>query len=324
MSACDLQHSPCMLQETLQLLDPQPGETLIDMTCGLGGHAVAILDKTADNGPAILIDWDPAMLEAARQKLQQHLPRVQTFTSNFAELPRIMQQAGLQWADLAVLDAGVARPQLVDPERGFGFDGSRLDMRMSEQVGPSAHEVINTASESQLRQILRLTQTPRESRAITSAICRARRQQPIESSAELAEIITAATFRRKRPTRRQPASAMLAFRIYVNRELDHLQAGVEAMARALRPGSGRMVVLTYHSLEFRIVRQTMEKLARGHDAPPWLPDPPDACPIIVSLLDKPLKPSQSEAPTCRSVRLFAARSVDAKTGPFTGPDRSEP
>jgi 16S rRNA (cytosine1402-N4)-methyltransferase len=299
-----------MLQETLRLLDPQPGETLIDLTCGLGGHAAAILEKTADDGQAILIDWDPAMLQIASQRLQPYLDRVQMYSCNFTELAQIMQQGSVQWADLAVLDAGVARPQLIDPERGFGFEGSSLDMRMSQEIGPSAHEVINTASETELRRILRLTQSPRESRSIAAAICRARRRGTIEASSQLADIIEVATSRGKMSGRRQPASAMLAFRVYINRELENLQAGVEAMVKALRPGSGKMVVLTYHSLEFRIVRQTMERLVRGHDAPPWLPEPPDACPMIVNLCAKPLKPSASEAPTCRSVRLFAARATE--------------
>ena len=303
-------HAPCMLAETLKILDPQPGDVLVDMTLGLAGHAIAILEKTARDGPGILIDWDASMLAVAEKRLAPYRDRIKLFNRNFTELPQIMAEAGIEHADLAILDAGVALPQLLDTQRGFGFQGTSLAMSMADPNDPRAADIINSAPEPQLRSILRSTQSEHRSKLIAKAICRARQRKSIESSSELAEIIAAALPKGRRKSSRHPATAaMLAFRIFANEELDNLQAGVEAMAEALRPGAGRMVVLTYHSLEFRIARDTIQRLARGHDIPPWLPAPADARPLIRSLTKRPLKPSDFEAATCRSCRLFAAQAV---------------
>ncbi len=303
-------HAPCMLAETLKILDPQPGDVLVDMTLGLAGHATAILEKTARDGPGVLIDWDPSMLALAEKRLAPYHDRIKLFNRNFTELPHIMEEAGVEYTDLAILDAGVALPQLLDTQRGFGFQGTSLAMSMADPNDARAAEIINTAPEAQLRSILRRTQSEHRSKLIARAICRARQRKLMESSSELAEVIAAALPRGRRKSSRHPATAaMLAFRIFANQELDNLRAGVEAMAAALRPGAGRMVVLTYHSLEFRTTRDAIQCLATGHAIPPWLPAPADARPLIRSLTKKPLKPSDAEATTCRSCRLFAAQAV---------------
>ncbi len=303
-------HEPCMLKETIELLDPKPGDVSLDCTLGMGGHTIALLEKSAPNGIGIGIDCDPKALSIARERLKQYGDRVMLFNRNFTEIPQILQEAGQEFIDVAILDAGVSRPQLVDPERGFGFTGTTLDMRMATDSDDiTAAELVNTASFEQLRDIFRLTQTPPESKSIARAICAARGRKPIETSAELTEIISSA-LRKKGKTKRNPATAaLLAIRIHVNHELENLQAGVAMIAGALRPGSGRMVILTYHSLEFRTTRQVIERLERGHDAPPWLPEPQDADPVITRLVKKPLKPSADEPETCRSVRLFAAQAL---------------
>ncbi len=310
MSTDEPFHVPCMLAETLRMLEPQPGEVLIDMGVGLAGHASAILETTRPDGLGLLIDWDASMLALAEQRLGPYRDRVRLFDRNFTELAQIMVEAGVEYADLALLDAGVALPQLLDTERGLGFQGSSLAMSIAEPNDTRVADLINHAPETQLRSILAITQDKRRSKLIARAICRARRQKSIEASSELAEIIAAALSKTGRTSSRHPATAaMLAFRIFANQELDNLKAGVRAMAEALRPGRGRMVVLTYHSLEFRIVRDTIRDLARGHSVPPWLPEPAEARPLIRSLVKKPLKPSASEAATCRSCRLFAAQAV---------------
>ncbi len=300
-------HVPCMLAELLDILDPQPGDIYCDLTLGLGSHAAAFLDKTA--APAIGLDWDERMLEIARERLAHHGDRLRLFHSDFTRLPDVLEQAGVQQVDIALLDAGIARPQLVDPSYGIGFSGTNLDLRMDQRMPLSGHALVNEAPEQELREILRITQTPQEARRIAAAISRRRQQSPIASSAELAEIIVEATASRHSQSKRQPASAMLALRIHVNRELENLRAGVELMARALRPATGRMGILTYHSLEFRIVRAELERLERGHDAPAWMPDPPGAEPVVRRLVSKPLKPAPEAPAQCRSCRLFAAIAV---------------
>ncbi len=300
-------HVPCMLAETLEILDPKPEDIYGDLTLGLGSHAAAILENTT--APALGLDWDEQMLGIAGERLSRFGERVKLVHSNFTRLPQVLEETGLPSLDICLLDAGVARPHLVDPERGMGFAGTTLDLRMDRRLPLTGAEFINEAPEQQLRDVLRLTQTPAEARRIAAAIRRRREQSPIASSKELAELIVDATRSRHSQSRRQPASAMLALRIHINEEIENLKVGVEAMARALRPGTGRMAVLVYHSLEFRAVRSVIERLERGHDVPPWMPEPPDAQPLIRRLVTKPLKPKPDAPDQCRSCRLFAAVAV---------------
>ena len=303
-------HHPCLLSETLKWLSPRPGQLTIDSTVGCGGHAVAILDSSAPTGKLIGIDQDAEMLAIATERLAPYGDRVSLFHANFTQLPEVMAQAGVEWADGIILDAGLAHPQYLKPERGIGFSGTTLDMRLdTSSDAQTACELLNTAEETELRRILRTTQTAREARQIARAICAARQPNPIQTSAELADIITRATAAGRTKSKRQPASAMLAIRMHVNGEIENLEEGLELMVRALRPNSGRLIAISYHSLEFRTMRRILERLERGHDVPPWLPEPPDATPLIRSLLNKPLKPSQSEPATCRSARLFAVEAL---------------
>jgi 16S rRNA (cytosine1402-N4)-methyltransferase len=323
-------HHPCMLSETLQWLAPRPGQLIIDSTVGCGGHAVAILNNSAPTGKLIGIDQDAEMLAGAEQRLAPYGDRVSLFHANFTQLPEVMIRAGVEYADGILLDAGLARPQFIKPEYGIGFSGTTLDMRLDPGAGTmTAHELLNTADERELRDILRSTQTARESRQIARAICSARQNKPIETSAELANIITQATGAQRSKTKRQPASAMLAIRIHVNREIENLEEGLELMVKALRPESGRLITISYHSLEFRTMRRVLEQLERGHDVPPWLPEPSDSRPLIRRLFNKPLKPLPSEPRTCRSARLFAVEALpplssgERVRGSGT-PPRSEP
>ncbi len=305
-------HHPCMLSETLKWLSARPGQLTIDTTLGCGGHAIAILNNSAPTGKLIGIDQDAEMLDIARERLAPYGERVSLFHANFTQLPEVMAQAGVECADGIILDAGLARPQFLKPERGIGFAGTTLDMRLDPSAGSqTADDLLNTAEEKELRRILRSTQTAREAGQIARAICAARQARPIQTSAELADIITRATGGDR--SKRQPASAMLSIRMHINRELENLEEGLELMVKALRPGSGRLVAISYHSLEFRTMRRILERLERGHDAPPWLPEPPDARPLVRRLFNKPLKPSPSEPATCRSARLFAVEALPLRS-----------
>ena len=301
-----LEHEPCMLNETLEILEPGPGDIAADLTLGLGGHAEAILEMTAPDGVLIGIDWDPQMLEAARERLAEYGDRLITFNENFTALPHLLKRAGVDALDVAILDAGVARPHLVDPSRGFGFEGETLDMRMSPEAPTNAREVVNNASEEELRDILRVTRPEREARRIAKRIVDERRGAEITSSRELAQIISDAVGLTQQE---RPAAAMMAFRIYVNEELENLAEGIEAMANALRGGSGRMAALTYHSAEFRTVHETMKYLERGTKTPPWMPNVEEPQPVIERLIKRAMHPAEDAPPTCRSARLFAAVAV---------------
>lgn len=300
-------HEPCMLQQTLDILQPEPGDIALDCTLGLGGHAKAILEKTAPDGPFIGIDWDPQMLDIARERLGEYSDRMSLFNENFTALPRVLDEAGVDAVDVAILDAGVARPHFVDPSRGFSFDSESLDMRMSPDAPETAEAVINSASEEKLRDIFRVTQNEREARRIARRIVNERRSGRITSCAQLADLIVDAVGHSE--SKRQPASALLAVRIFINDELDNLAEGVEAMARSLRAESGRMAILTYHSAEFRTVHETMKYLERGTKTPPWMPTVEAPQPVIKRLVKRAMHPADDAPPTCRSARLFAAVAV---------------
>ncbi len=296
-----------MLQQTLDILQPEPGDIALDCTLGLGGHAKAILEKTAPDGPLIGIDWDPQMLDIARKRLGKYRDRISLFNENFTALPRILDEAGVEAVDLAILDAGVARPHFLDPSRGFGFESESLDMRMSPELPETAEAVVNNASEEELRDIFRVTQNEREARKIARSIVNERKSDRITSCAQLADLIADAVGHSQ--SKRQPASALLAVRIFINDELDNLAQGVELMARSLRAGSGRMAALSYHSAEFRTVNETMKYLERGTKKPPWMPTVEPPQPVIGRLVKRALHPADDAPPTCRSARLFAAVAV---------------
>jgi 16S rRNA (cytosine1402-N4)-methyltransferase len=249
-------HVPVLLKEAIDFLAVRRGGTYIDATVGLGGHSYEIAKRLGAPGHLIGLDKDPAALAIARAKLTgEGFPQVTLMQGSFAEVGK---RFGPAFVDGLLADIGVSSLQLEDAARGFSFqaDGP-LDMRMDPQGERTAEQVVNHLDERQLADVIYEFGEERRSRRIARAICRSR---PIRSTAHLADVISAAARPMNQAERRiHPATRTFqALRIFVNRELDDLRALLEAVPRILKPG-GRVVVISFHSLEDRIVKDAFRE-----------------------------------------------------------------
>lgn len=251
------EHRSVLLSEATALLSPQSGQVYVDCTLGGGGHSEALLEASAPDGRVIGIDRDPAALSAARQRLARFGERFVAVEGSFGDLERILAELGLASVDGVVADLGVSSPQLDEAERGFSFrnDGP-LDMRMGPSVGPSAADLVNTATEEELANILFEYGEERRSRAVARAIVADR---PFTRTAPLAALIERVVGRGK--GRIHPATrSFQGLRIAVNDELGQLDALLSALPRCLRSG-GRAAVISFHSLEDRKVKRHFKEMA---------------------------------------------------------------
>ena len=320
-------HVPVLLSQMLQALAPAAGESYIDGTFGAGGYSQAIL--TAAPGVRVLaIDRDPAAIATAHALVDRHPGGLRPVEGRFGDLDRIARNAGFAPCRGVVLDIGVSSMQLDDPVRGFSFqaDGP-LDMRMSAtgpNAGPSAADVVNTAEEAQLADILFHLGEERSSRAIARAILGRRREKPFERTLELASLVARVLGREKIAGRHAATRTFQALRIYVNDELGELIRALSAAERVLAPG-GRLVVVTFHSLEDRLVKQFLKRRTepepRGsrHLPQQASPGPP---PSFQFVNHRPLSPTQEEIaanPRARSAKLrWAVRTSAPALGEDAG------
>jgi len=301
-------HIPVLLDEVLAALDPRPGRLIFDGTLGGGGHSEALLKLGAR---VIGMDQDEDALRFASQRLAPFGDQFCALHGNFRDFPDILAEIGLQGLDGILVDLGVSSYQLDEPSRGFSFqkDGP-LDLRMDPSRGQSAADLVHTASADELTRIFR--EFGEEPRAwhIAQAIVKARVSLPLTRTTELADLIA-----KHIPARgkRHPATLVFqALRIAVNDELGALRAFLQAAPRWLKPG-GRLAVITFHSLEDRIVKQTFHHMASPFlDRPEWpAPRPnPDHCLRLLSR--KSIEPSSAETarnPRARSARLRAAERL---------------
>ena len=252
-----VRHVPVMLHEVLDCLNPVSGETIIDGTFGAGGYSAAILERGAD---VIAIDRDPDAIAGGAALAEASGGRLKLVAGEFAGLDAIVRAEGFEAVDGVVLDIGVSSMQLDEAERGFSFrnDGP-LDMRM-EQEGVSAADVINHADQATLTRIFGLLGEERQAPRISGAIVKARAQAPITRTGELARLIES-TIGKKPGDRIHPATrSFQGLRIFVNGELEQLANALFAAERILKPG-GRLVVVTFHSLEDRIVKRFFQDRA---------------------------------------------------------------
>jgi 16S rRNA (cytosine1402-N4)-methyltransferase len=256
-------HVPVLLKEAIDFLAIRRGGTYIDATLGLGGHSVEIAKRLGPQGHLIGFDKDPQALELARKRLaatEGEQPRITLLHSSYADVARHVPSAT---ADGLLADLGVSSLQLSDPARGFSFQAEGpLDMRMDTQAEPTADQVVNHMREEDLANVIYEFGEERRSRRIARAIVRAR---PIRSTAHLAQVISAALrpMKHKAQERIHPATRTFqAIRIFVNRELDDLKALLEAAPGVLKPG-GRLVVISFHSLEDRMVKDALREGARS-------------------------------------------------------------
>lgn len=267
----DYGHKPVLLQECLDALAIKPDGIYVDGTLGRAGHSLEIVRRLT-TGRLIALDRDETALAAARQRLAAHMERVTLVHSNFSRLGAVLDELGVDAADGMLFDLGVSSPQLDDASRGFSYkQDAPLDMRMDESAPLTARMLVNTAPYEELRRILYEYGEERFAPQIAKAICAAREQKPIETTLELAELIRGAMPAKALREKQHPAKrSFQAIRIAVNDELGELEPMLDAAETHLKPG-GRLAVITFHSLEDRIVKQKFKDLATGCICPPEFP-----------------------------------------------------
>lgn len=304
-------HTPVLIRETIEALAVQPGGRYIDCTLGGGGHAAAILQKSAPGGQLLGIDADPAALQAAGERLKDYRDSILLLNDNFVNLKSICTQYEFTPVNGILFDLGLASPQLDGDERGFSFQqDAPLDMRFNPSQEVTAADIINTSSEEELAQIIKKYGEEHHSRQIARRIVQ---ERPIDTTGHLVRVIQQATGGGR--GRIHPATRTFqALRIAVNRELEHLESALQQAIELLGFG-GRLVVISYHSLEDRIVKQTMQREARDCICPPTM----IACicghkaslRIITKNIVVPSEAEVKENPRSRSARLRAAERYHA-------------
>ena len=304
-------HTTVLLTEAVAALAIKPNGLYIDGTYGRGGHSAKILEQLGSEGRLLAIDKDPAAIQHACE-VHQADTRFKIWQGSFRDFPQALAELELETKmDGLLLDLGVSSPQLDEAERGFSFmrDGA-LDMRMNPEVGLSAQQWLLQADEREIAQVLWLYGEERFSRQIARAIVKVRDTQVLDSTLKLADLIAKAI--PKRELGKHPATrSFQAIRIKVNQELDDLEAGLAASLKHLKP-DGRLAVISFHSLEDRMVKHFM----REHSSPPRLPKglPIQAVELTapLRLVGKGLRPSEAEVETnvrARSATLRVAEKV---------------
>ena len=307
MDSKDYGHKPVLLEECLDALAIRPDGIYVDGTLGRAGHSLEIV-KRLTSGRLIGIDRDETAILAARERLAPYMDRVTLVQSNFSTLDEVLGSLGIGGANGMLFDLGVSSPQLDTPERGFSYmHDAPLDMRMDQTAALSAREVINEWSYEELRRILFTYGEERYAAQIAKAIVRARKEKPVESTAALTEIIKSAMPPQALREKQHPAKrSFQAIRIAVNDELGELPPMLEAAEKHLKTG-GRLAVITFHSLEDRIVKQSFQEMAQGCICPPEFP----VCicgktPKVKLITRKPIVSSSEELcdnPRARSAKL---------------------
>lgn len=268
--AADFTHRPVLMQEVLEGLALHVDGIYVDGTFGRGGHAAAILAQLGSNGSLYAMDKDPEAVAAATRQFGRDA-RFHITRGSFAMLGAMAQEAGIAGkVNGVLLDLGVSSPQLDDPRRGFSFmtDGP-LDMRMDPGQGVSAADWVNRSAEDEVRQVLKEYGEERFARRIARAIVSARLDAPITRTRQLAELIEAAVPTRE-PGKHPATRSFQAIRIRVNQELDDLQTGLQQAVDILAP-HGRLAVISFHSLEDRMVKRFMRREQKGEELPLDLP-----------------------------------------------------
>jgi 16S rRNA (cytosine1402-N4)-methyltransferase len=312
-------HIPVLLDEVLDGLQVHPGGTYIDGTVGAGGHSVEIMRLAGPDGRLLGLDVDPTALEIAAERLHELIQRgqVRLVQSNFEGLDHVAESEGFSPADGVLLDLGVSSMQLDRPERGFSFRAEGpLDMRLDPRNRTTAATLVNALPENELADLIYRYGEEPASRRIARRIAEARQRKPIQTTSDLENIVFGAVGGKVAGRSRNPihpaTKTFQALRIAVNRELEVLEHGLEAAVRVLRPG-GRLVVISFHSLEDRIVKLFMRREERGCICPPEYPT--CVCgrqPTLKVITRHPLKASEDEArrnPRSRSAKLRVAERV---------------
>lgn len=317
-SASEPDHLPVMCEEVVQLLKPASGGLIVDCTLGSGRHAEALLDELDPPIDLIGLDKDEAAIDRARANLSRFGGRVNLEHADFGQLEAVLDRKSKREVSGVLYDLGVSSPQLDLAERGFSYQRSGpLDMRMDRSAaGVSAMEVVNEYGEDELEKVISRYGEEPSARRIAKAIVGSR---PIATTGELADVVTHAIPAARRRSGRHPARRTFqAIRIEVNQELDRLESSLLQAARVLKSPGGRIVAISYHSLEDRVVKTFMSSMTKGCVCPPRLPT--CACgrePLMRPVTRKPMRPSDKEARANRraaSARLRCAERTAATVG----------
>jgi 16S rRNA (cytosine1402-N4)-methyltransferase len=291
-------HVPVLRTEALAFLRPERGGLFVDCTVGLGGHAEALIEAGATR--ILGLDRDTQALASARARLASYGDRVELVHADFRSVDEVLGGRGIDTVDGALADLGVSSLQFDGPGRGFSFQRDEpLDMRMDTTSGETAADLVGRSTERELADAIYAFGEERHSRRIAKAIVRARREQPIETTGQLAAIVRRASGHRGYQRIDPATRTFQALRIWVNRELEGLDRFLETIVRRLRAGA-RLVVISFHSLEDRIVKHTFKALANGANA------------AVALLTKKPVVASDEEIernPRARSAKLRAAERI---------------
>ena len=306
-------HRSVLLWECIDALNIKPDGIYLDGTLGGAGHSSKIAERL-ESGRLIGVDRDTVALEAAKERLAPYMDRVSLVHSNFSEIDAILDGLGLEKIDGMLFDLGVSSPQLDDGSRGFSYMADApLDMRMNRQDSLSAYDVVNFWPREELRRILFDYGEERYAPLIAAAIERRRAEKPIETTLELVNVIRSSMPAKALREKQHPAKrSFQAIRIAVNDELGSVERMMKAAVERLNPG-GRLAVITFHSLEDRIVKSAMQNAAKGCTCPPEFP----VCvcgnkPKVKVLTKKPIVSAEEELnenPRARSAKLRVAEKI---------------
>jgi len=311
----EFSHVSIMAPEVIEALAPERGGIYVDCTAGGGGHSLEIAKKLPDGSRLICLDRDDEAIDACTKRLADYSDRVTIVKSNFRNIASALDMLGIDKIDGVMWDLGVSSHQLDDGDRGFSYSKEApLDMRMDQTEGKSAYDVVNYYTASELTKIIKDYGEERFASRIANLIVEKRAEHPIETTTELADIVSAAIPApvRKKEAQNPARRTFQAIRIEVNGELDSIEPAIRDAASRLRPG-GRMAVITFHSLEDRITKDVFRSLASGCTCPPEFP----VCvcgktPDIKLLSKKPIIPSDEEMaenPRSRSAKLRTAEKI---------------
>ena len=314
MTPIQFSHTSVLLFECIEALNIRDGYTYIDCTAGGGGHSLEIAKRMGPNSRLICFDKDTNAIAAATERLHDYLDRVTFVNDDFSSLDKVIKEYRIDNLGGVLADLGCSSHQFDTPERGFSYmHNARLDMRMNLTAPLSAYEVVNGYSESDLKKIIYDYGEERFAPKIASAICKRRAEKKIETTHELTEIIKSAIPAAARADGPHPAKRTFqAIRIEVNGELDSIKPLIDAAAASLVSG-GRIAIISFHSLEDRIVKQSYKALASGCTCPRDFP----VCvcgkkPLIKEVSHKPILPTDEELkenPRSRSAKLRVAEKI---------------
>lgn len=314
MEEIKFSHVSVLLRECIEALNIKPDGIYVDCTAGGGGHSLEIVKRLTAGGRLIAIDRDEDALRAAGARLGDYADRVTFVHSNYAMLQSVLADLGIPKADGVLADLGVSSYQLDTAERGFSYmQDAPLDMRMDREQPLSARDVVNTYSEEELRRILYDYGEEKFARNIAANIVKRRSERPIETTLELAELVKGSMPKAAREGGHHPAKRTFqAIRIEVNAELSSIPPALDAAVHALNPG-GRVAVITFHSLEDRLVKQKFAALSSGCTCPREFP----VCvcgkkPVVRVITKKPVTAGEDELevnPRSRSAKLRVAEKI---------------